>query len=675
MRERTLAWLGMGLTLAVPATAQPLAASAAQTAPVPGSGAVPDMVPAAAQDAAAVPLPQGEPRLEEFSPLPGNIDVPWPTVESTTDGSPVEVEANVRYDVTVSGLSALGLQDEFQALSSLWTRRGDEANLAQINRRIGEDRDLIDQLLRSLGYYGGDSAITVTRPAGAQRTQVAITVTPGPLYTFDSITITAPNDATGAAPADIVLPRLGVRVGDPVDAARVNAAQDALPRRLADAGYAFPLVLKPEIVIDHATRTAALVQTVDIGRRSVFGTLTMAGDTQGFDRAHLELLARFKAGQAYDAASREDLRRALIQTGLFGSVSIKPVENGPVDAEGRQRVDLVITGEAAPPRSVAAAGGYSTGQGIRLEGSWTHRNLFPPEGGVTVRAVGAEREQVLTGEFRRRNWRKRDQSLILTGGLSASQQFAYQAATLGLGATVLRESNTIWQKPWTYSLGVQLLATSQLDLSGARDNQRDLYFILAFPGSVTWDKSDDLLNPSRGFRVTGRMSPEFTLREGSYLNYVKAQIDTTGYIPFGDFVLAGRLHLGTIAGADRGRIAPDRRFYAGGGGSVRGFDFQGVGPRDPDGTPLGGNSITEASFEARYRFQAFGNDLGVVAFVDAGNVFTGTVPSFDALSVGAGLGIRYYTSFGPVRVDVATPITRRAGDPTVAFYVSIGQAF
>lgn len=674
MRERTLAWLGLGLTLAAPAAGQTGPAPAAAAAPVSEAAPVAEVTPAP-----PAPLPEGEPRLEEFAPLPGNVDVPWPTVESTTDGSPVEVEASVRYDVTVTGLTALGLQDEFQALSSLWTRRGDEANLAQINRRIVEDRDLVDQLLRSVGYYGGDTAVTVTRPVagapGSGRTQVAVTVTPGPLYTFDSISIQAPDSATGAPPADIVLPRLGVRVGDPVDAARVNAAQDALPRRLADAGYAFPLVLKPEIVIDHATRTASLVQAVDIGRRSVFGTLEMAGDTQGFDTRHLELLARFKPGQAYDAASREDLRRALIQTGLFGSVSIKPVDNGPVDAEGRQRVDLVVTGEAAPPRSVAAAGGYSTGQGIRLEGSWTHRNLFPPEGGVTVRAVGAEREQVLTGEFRRRNWRQRDQSLILTGGLSASQQFAYQAATLGLGATVLRESNTIWQKPWTYSLGVQLLATSQLDLSGARDNQRDTYFILAFPGSVTWDKSDDLLNPSRGFRVTTRISPEFTLREGSYLNYLKAQIDTTGYIPFGDFVLAGRLHLGTIAGADRGRIAPDRRFYAGGGGSVRGFDFQGVGPRDPDGTPLGGNSITEASLEARYRFQAFGNDLGVVAFVDAGNVFTGTVPSFDALSVGAGLGLRYYTSFGPVRIDVATPITRRTGDPTVAFYVSIGQAF
>jgi translocation and assembly module TamA len=122
-------------------------------------------------------------------------------------------------------------------------------------------------------------------------------------------------------------------------------------------------------------------------------------------------------------------------------------------------------------------------------------------------------------------------------------------------------------------------------------------------------------------------------------------------------------------------VAPSRRFYAGGGGSVRGFDFQGVGPQDIEGRPLGGNSLTELSLETRYRFQAFGNDLGVAAFVDAGQVYTDTVPSFDSLRIGAGVGVRYYTAFGPVRIDLATPVTRRAGDPRIAFYVSIGQAF
>jgi len=108
---------------------------------------------------------------------------------------------------------------------------------------------------------------------------------------------------------------------------------------------------------------------------------------------------------------------------------------------------------------------------------------------------------------------------------------------------------------------------------------------------------------------------------------------------------------------------------------VRGFDFQRVGPKDETGAPTGGNSLTEASIEARFRFKALGNDIGIVPFVDAGQVYAGTVPSFNSLRIGAGIGVRYFTAFGPVRIDVATPITREAGDPRIAFYVSIGQAF
>ncbi|MBC7504726.1 MAG: BamA/TamA family outer membrane protein, partial [Sandarakinorhabdus sp.] len=431
---------------------------------------------------------------------------------------------------------------------------------------------------------------------------------------------------------------------------------------------------KPDIVIDHATRTAVLTQKVDLGPRGVFGAIRIDGETQGFKDKDVARLARFSPGDPYNGALRDDLRRAMIHTSLFGTVAVKPVASGALNPDGSQTVDLIVTTEAAPTRTVSASGGYSTGQGIRLEGSWTNRNMFPPQGAVTFRGIAAEREQVVAAEFRRSDWHKRDQTLTLRTGLSAEQQDAYDATTFEVSGRVDRVSNLNWQKPWTYAAGSEFLITRQRDRSAPND-PNNTFFILAFPGIVTWDKSDNLLDPTRGFRLTARLSPELTLRSGQYLNYVKAQFEGTGYIPFGDFVLAGRLHLGSIIGADRGRIAPNRRFYAGGGGSVRGFDFQGVGPRDREGSPTGGNSLTEASVEGRYRFQAFGNDLGVVAFVDAGNVDVGTTPGFNNLRFGAGVGVRYYTSFGPVRIDIARALNRQNTDPKVAFYVSIGQAF
>jgi translocation and assembly module TamA len=620
----------------------------------------------------STPIPGPDDPLPE---LPGAQDLPWPDVASTTDGTAEPPAAAIRYRVAVKGLAELGLEDEFRGLSSMWLHQREDTNLAQLSRRIAEDRDLVDLLLRSIGHYGGSVRIAIDPPAAGQtESQVRVEAEPGPLYRFADIRILAPDDAIGPDPARIVSRLLPVRVGDAVEAARVQSAETALPIRLADAGYPFARIAPPDVVIDHATRDASLTQSIDLGRRGVFGAIRIDDRVRGMDADHVAILTRFKPGDRYSNAGREDLRRALVQTGLFGAVTIRPVE-GAGGEDDQQAVDLEISTEAAPLRTIALSGGFSTGQGVRAEGSWSHRNLFPPEGAFTTRAVAAEREQVAQVEVRKRNFGQRDRQFLIIGGLSASQQFAFNSQTVGVSAALARESNIIWQKDWTWSIGAQVLLTSQRDFSLPRSDPRSTFTVLALPASVTWDRSDDLLNPSRGFRLTTRLSPEVTLRNRSNFNYLKAQFEATAYQPVGPLVMAGRVHIGSIVGAERGVIAPDRRFYAGGGGSVRGYVFQGVGPRNIENVPIGGNSLTELAVEARYRFQALGQDLGIVAFVDAGEVSTGTTPAFDRLSVGAGVGARFYTGFGPVRVDVATPINRRQGDPRVVFYVSIGQAF
>ena len=619
--------------------------------------------------AGAPSVPAPDALLETLAPLPEG-GVAWPDAVAITPSDATTPETgDVRYEVIVEGLADL---TRFKELSTLWQGRGSPANLAQINRRAVEDRDLIDQLLRSRGRYGGSVEATITPPAktGAP-TRVVLTVEPGPVYRLTSVALSVPAGADDR----LVTRTLGIAIGDPVDAEAVAAAQDGLKLRLADAGYPFPTIGVPDIAVDHDSRTAVLAQAIDPGRRAVFGRVRFADTTRRapFDDEHLTMLARLRSGDAYNAADLEDLRRALIQTGLVGSASIRP-EPAQVRADGTQVVDLVVTTEPAPLRTLAAQIGYSTGQGLRLEGSWQHRNLLPPEGAVTVRGVAAEREQLLGGELRRRNWRKRDQSLLLRAELSRAEQDAFFARTLTIGGAIERETNIIWQKKWAYSLGVELVASSERDRSRI-GNAFNTFLIVAAPLNLTYDGSDNLLDPTRGFRLTGRASPEVSYQSSTF-TYVKLQIDGSVYQPFGSrVVIAARAHAGTIAGASRGRIAPTRRFYAGGGGSVRGFSYQQVGPMDADGRPLGGNSLTEFSLEARIRFRAFGNDLGIVPFVDAGQVSTGTVPRFDALKVGAGLGLRYYTSFGPVRIDLATPLNGGPDDPLVAFYVSIGQAF
>jgi translocation and assembly module TamA len=141
----------------------------------------------------------------------------------------------------------------------------------------------------------------------------------------------------------------------------------------------------------------------------------------------------------------------------------------------------------------------------------------------------------------------------------------------------------------------------------------------------------------------------------------------------GRYVAALRVATGSILGAGSVPDVPaDRRFYAGGGGSVRGYAYQGVGPKDANGQPTGGLSLAEASVEMRIGIT---DTIGIVPFVDAGAVSEEDYPDFSGTKVGAGLGLRYLTPFGPLRLDAAVPVNPDPDDPDFAIYAGIGQAF
>ena len=226
-------------------------------------------------------------------------------------------------------------------------------------------------------------------------------------------------------------------------------------------------------------------------------------------------------------------------------------------------------------------------------------------------------------------------------------------------------------------MGIEAIASNERpgDTAGI-DATPQTYYVLGLPLRGAVDTSDNLLDPTRGFRAALRVSPEFSLSGGRKVGYARVQADASVYLPLGKAaVIAARARLGSIAGAEIGDIAPSRRFYAGGGGSVRGFAFQEIGPRDAQGLPSGGRSLSEFSLEARVKTGLFGGGLSLVPFVDAGSADVESSPHFRDLRLGAGLGLRYQTGFGPIRIDVATPIGRRTGESPVAVYVSLGQAF
>jgi translocation and assembly module TamA len=644
---------------------------------------------AAAQ--AAQPEPAGPPELDPNAPLAPmpDLGVAWPDLNAK-DTTPAENPApnatsaaakskakaaangtgDIRYSWTIEGLGPMGASEDllkaFRRQSALEADRKDRANAAQVERRSRADADLLAEMLVSQGYY---DAVVEPRTEGSDgQLRVVLVAEPGQQYRFASVELPGLNAA--GPEAGRLRDAFAVKAGDPVIAQDVIAGGLALTQSLGELGFAGAKLGDQDIEINHQTHLATLVLPVNPGPIARFGKIAVTGQPP-FNAHHVGIIARFKPGDRFERSKVDDLRRALIATTLVANADIQVV---PVD--GGRTVDLAVRLEPAPRHTIAGELGYGTGQGARAEVDWTDRNFFNPEGAITLRGVGGTKEQLAAIQFRRSNFLQRDQVLNLSVSAGHQKFDAYEARTVQLAGNIERQSNFIWQKKWTWTYGAEVLGTDERGVFNPdRMKETRKFAIAALPLGAGYDGSDSLLDPTRGFRLSGRLSPELSAHGGKF-PYARAQIDASAYHPVSDSVVAaGRVRFGTIVGASVFDIAPSRRFYSGGGGSVRGYGYQQLGPRDIDGDPIGGRGLAEFGVEARIRLKQFGGNFGVVPFFDGGTLTTKEMPDFSNWRLAAGIGARYYSSFGPIRIDFGVPLNRQQGDGPIAVTVSLGQAF
>lgn len=641
-------------------------APAAPTAPATSApvGTQPEVPPIADEQGFAPAGPETPEMLAPLPPLAAFKVEPVADTAEEDDKSP-----SIRYTTELVGLDALRLADEFRGLSALQHGKGKAANAAMVSARAREDEKLALRLMKSLGYYDATASSSIAQnPPNSGSLRATITASPGKLYRLGSVRI----ESDPTVPPGLLDRELNLNPGDPIQADRVLGAEANVSLRMPQQGYPFIELGQRDVVLDDATHTGDYTLPVTLGPRASFGQIQTAGRRQVFTPEHINIFRRYREGQVYDSRKVDDLRQALIATGLFSTVSVEPQRTGRAGPDGTEQVDLLVRQVAGKARTLAGELGYSTGQGIKAQASWAHRNLFPPEGALTVSSIIGTQEQALTTTFRRSNAGKRDRTFLVTASLNHQDYDAFEAFTSTLSARISRDSTPIWQKRWTYYYGAELVGSNEdrynFDL-GRRD--RGTWLIAAVPTFLGYDTSDDLLNPTRGYRIKGNLSAETSVR-GSVRPYARMMLEVDGYYPItSSIVLAGRARVGSISGVSRDNLPPSRRYYGGGGGSVRGFGYQELGPRSPDDKPVGGRAFNEFGIEARYRF----GNYGIVPFLDAGQVYEGTTPTGRNLRFGAGIGGRLYTNFGPLRIDVATPIARKKNESKIALYISIGQAF
>ena len=561
-----------------------------------------------------------------------------------------------------------------------------EDNAAQLGVRARGDLELLQKLLRIYGYYDAEvyqsvSGIDPGDTKAKTEPVVRFEVVPGKRYRFGKIDLATLEDAGADYPA--FRTAFGIQTGDPLYSDKILEERTDLDTAMAEGGYPFAKLGEPDLLVDHQRDEGDLTLPVTPGGKYNFGAVS-SELPKFLSSKHLQDIARFEPGDLYKRSLSEDLRRAVLATGLVSSVSITPRPVRPPSATQPGEVAIDVGMTKAPLRTIAGALGYDTREGPRAEVSWEHRNFFPPEGRLQLRGILGTREQLLGANVRRNNFKGRDQVLTLDLYGSTIDRDAYEARTVALSASFEKLTTLLFQKEWTWAAGFEVLMTNEREGRARNANNniatpRETYYIAALPLRGAYDGSDNLLDPTRGFRAALRVSPEVSYRKGGDKNvYARIQADASYYRPFGKddkVVMAARVRLGSIPGTDIDNIAPSRRFYAGGGGSVRGYGYQMIGPRDTIGDPSGGRSLTEFSLEARVKTGLFDSALSVVPFVDAGAVDTGPTPALRDIRFGAGVGVRFDTGFGPLRLDVATPLNPRKGDSRIGVYVALGQAF
>ncbi len=488
----------------------------------------------------------------------------------------------------------------FEGLSDIETLRDDDDNFAQLANRAEEDAALLSDMLAVYGFYDADVRHRVeTPPAGegsgedgavvASDSRYVFTIDPGERYRYGEVAVPGLDAARGDF-ADLRA-AFEIRTGDYIQEDRIVAERIDLGVALGETGYPFAELGQPDLLIDHAADEGDLTLPVTPGGKYRFGEV-VSSDPAFLSSRHLSEIAQFDTGEIYQASGVDDLRRAILSTGLVSSLSVTPREVAP-PAEGEPgTVDIDVAITQAPLRTIAGAIGYDTGRGIRTEVSWEHRNLFPPEGMLQLHAIAGTQEQLAGATFRRNNWHGRDRVLTLDVFGSTIDRDAYEARTLSGVAKFEKLSTLLFQKELAWSIGLELVATQEREGTlGGQTGPRETYFVAALPGEVIYDKSDDLLDPTRGWRVSLFASPELSVTSGDQSTYLRSWAEGRYYQPVSDrLVVAGRAKFGTIVGTGISNIAPSRRLYAGGGGSVRGYGYQQIGPQGragrSDGRPL-----------------------------------------------------------------------------------------
>ncbi len=567
------------------------------------------------------------------------------------------------YRPQIEGVDDRDLRAVLEGSSQLFTLKDrPPATLAGLRRRAEGDLERLKVALKSEARYEGRVAYRID--SEEDPAIVTLRVDPGPAFTLRRFDIEITGE--GTTDPDVSLPRSGADLQFPsgtiAKAPDILSTQARAIAQVRRQGFPFVRLRDRKVVVDLRDHVADVSLIIDAGPRARFGPVKITG-LERVEPSFVKAYITWEAGALYDPQRIAAFAEQLERSGLFSAVRVRAGETlGP-----NGRLPVIVELVERERRTLGVGASFSTNEGPGGNIFWEHRNLSGEGEKFRTELEVAVIRQALSGRYEEPQFLQPNQTLVTTLTLESERTDAFESRSVTTGIGLERDL--------TRQVRAGLSAEFEYARTDDNETKTDSYLV-SFPLSVTADTTDSPLDPKRGYRLAYITTPSVGHNDGKIL-FLKTELRASAYLGLGEtkrWVLAARTRLGAISFEETEDIPAGRRFFAGGGGSIRGFAFQEVGPLDDDNDAIGGRSVIELGAEVRVRAT---QSFGFVPFVEGGNVFDASFPDFSGRFLwGAGLGVYYNTPVGPLRIDAAVPLNPRDGvDDPFQVYVTLGQSF
>jgi translocation and assembly module TamA len=545
------------------------------------------------------------------------------------------------------------LQDTLKQISEVEKGARTYPTNAALRRAAQRDGKAFAEALKSAGYYAGEVSLEVTRGDDGVKPHVSFLIKSGPAFTIEDYEIIyqddQPNRPASLGDANIV-PNQSAAGAD------LRDYQIQFLSHLWESGYPAAEIIGRRAIADIEAGTATAVFVYASGPKANFGEPVVNGAIKTNEN-FIRKLKTWEVGDEYERSTMAAYRDRLAKTGLFSTIDVAP---GAPDKTGV--APIIVTLEERKPRTIGTGLSYSTSKGPGGRLFFQNRNILGQGETLNIEMRASQLEQSI-------NFNANKPLPGLPGLTFANFKFSNETTDAFDARSVAIRGGLA--KKWLDNR-LETRAGLGLETSNVRaDGMEERNYFISAPISVFWNSENDLLDPTRGFQARWSVTPYTGVD-----SFTQSKFTARSRIHFGKgglFTLAGRASFGATFSSSLNNLPRNKRFYAGGGGSVRGYGFQEAGPLDAENDPIGGRSLIDAAIEARIRVT---DKIQIAGFADAGSVSPSALPNFnEEFFVGVGGGARYFTPIGPIRADIAFPLDRRVSDRGFQILISIGQPF